>query len=65
MVWPTLLKAPEYLAKTGYANPSNPVDGPWQYATDSVGMVSQGVSYDSTWSFFGFKVGSLSECFAC
>ena len=31
MQGPALSNLPKYLAQTGYRNPENPVDGPWQY----------------------------------
>ena len=31
MQGPTLSNLPKYLAQTGYKNPENPIDGPWQY----------------------------------
>ena len=34
-VGPSILKLPEYLAKTGYKNPQSDVDGPFQYGHNS------------------------------
>lgn len=62
MQGPTLSKLPKYLAETGYKNPENPVDGPWQYGhRTSLHFFDWLVANPKTFSAFNNHMSAYSQ----